>query len=70
MDATDPTATRASSLNPTAGKDGEISTMTLSSSADKESSVERIYLLLRPDLPLKGPAGVGVDGGGDVLAQG
>ena len=37
---------------------------------DEESSVERIYLLLRPDLPLEGPTGAGMDGGGDVLAHG
>ena len=52
--------TEVSSLCPTAGEGGEISTMTLSSSVDEESSVERTYLLLRPGRPPEGPAGAGV----------
>ena len=53
---------------PTTGEGGEISTMTLSSSVDEESSVERTYLLLCPGCPPEGPAGAGV--GVVVLAHG
>ena len=69
MDGIDATETEVSSLCPTAGEGGGISTMTLSSSADKELSVERTYLLLlRLGCLPEGAAGAGV--GVVVLAHG